>query len=162
MDQVWARNHVLTTLKRRHLAGEPPVGVQELQALAGIGPGDLDITLGVLVEEGKVVRFGADHQPAWALAPESADIPEYHAAEAAAETASPAEPPSPWTPAAADEARTVELAPAPAAAAGEPQEMRLNHAMVQAIHPDVLGAMIFAGCASAAEAGAEFRLVVAL
>jgi hypothetical protein len=164
MDQVWARNHVLTTLKRRHLAGEPPVGVQELQALAGMGPGDLNVTLGVLVEEHKVVRLGSDQQPTFALMPEDMAV-------APAEDAAPEELPSPW----AGEAAAVEQpAPAPVmtpalaavlaanapATPGEPQEMRLNHTMVQAIHPDVLGAMIFAGCASAAEAQAEFRLVV--
>lgn len=51
-DEVWAREHVQTLLQRREKAGEAGLSFEELQEQGGIGPGDLEQALGVMVDEG--------------------------------------------------------------------------------------------------------------
>lgn len=54
MDPIVTRDLLLTPLIRRDRAGEPPVAEQELREMAGLGPGDFETTLAILVDEGSV------------------------------------------------------------------------------------------------------------
>jgi hypothetical protein len=157
MDAVWAREAIKTVLKRRQLAGEPPVSVIELQQLAGMGAGDLNVALGLLVDDGSIREIANGAGKVYDLPPEDE------------QPAAAAEPPSPFAEAA--DARPAPVGDTPAvlaemlaanggAKSSEPRELRLTAHVVQAIDSDTLGAMVLAGVIEASDAGAPFTLVV--
>lgn len=160
MDQIWARDRVLTEMKRRRLAGDPPIGKLELQPLVGMGHGDVEYALTILAEEGKVSKIeeGAvavyelqEDEPGAGEAPSAADAPEV-AGEA---------PSSPWAGAAAaepvrDMGREIETLMRSIA----PRTMSMSAAAAQALHPDALGALIMAGLLEASDAGVSFTFTV--
>lgn len=166
MDQVWAREHVLNTLKRRALAGEPPVSVTELQGLAGMGPGDLTMALGLLVEEGKAIQVAEGAVPVYALAGLGDGAAEAPGVGGAAEVA--ADAPligvgeSTTAPTMVQIARELHEHEARVArpVSIEPRTMSMSAAAAQALHPDSLGALIMAGLLEAAEAGVTFTFTV--
>jgi hypothetical protein len=164
MDAVWAREAIKTVLKRRQLAGEPPVSVIELQQLAGMGAGDLNVALGLLVDDGSIREIANGAGKVYDLPPEDEQP------AAAAEPPSPfagdavAVPPAPMAQAGDAPAVLAHLAEMLAANGGakssEPRELRLTAHVVQAIDSDTLGAMVLAGVIEASDAGAPFTLVV--
>lgn len=173
-DQVWARQHVLTTLKRRALAGEGPALLEELQQLAGMGPVDLTVTLGVLVDEGAVVNSPAG----WSAAPHVVDGEQApNGATAAAALVDELEDDGPATPRLPLDARdhpalppeVIEAAAALMAAGStppgapvdsSPRRVTLSAAIVAVLQPEQIGAMVLAGMADAEAAGAVFELVI--
>lgn len=72
-DPVWQRDVVLTQLRRRDREGGEPVSRDTLVELCGVGPNDLEVTLGVLVEEGAVVTTPGDGEELYALHPDDPD-----------------------------------------------------------------------------------------
>jgi hypothetical protein len=171
MDQVSARTVVESVLERAWKAGEGLVDTLTLQQRGGIGPTDGAAAANLLVEDGHAVREDTPGGPAWRFIPEE----DRGAAETGEAVGGELEPPAVFpsdlapvgvpAAAAAMPAALQHLAEALAAnggarPSGEPRELRLTNHVVQAIHPDTIGAMVLAGVIEAGDAGAVFTLVV--
>lgn len=175
MDQVWTRQVVLDTLTRRQMAGEGPLDTMGLQTAAGLGPLDASGAADLLVEEGIVARESGSTGPQWRLKSEEElervaretlveeDPLGYDPSRADFEPEPPAAFPSDESDR-AERARATELASAAVehfgVSRGLVREVVLTATMMQAMSADTVGSLILAGVIEAADAGAEFRLVV--
>lgn len=163
MDDVGRRAHTLTLLKRAEAEGRAPVSFAELQPVSGIGSGDLQTTLELMVQEGTAQRVPDGIGGfAYGLISEAPGLEPQEGEP---------EPPSPFTgdtDAAVEQlgdlaSRHPQLADAlrrHAAPSGEPVAITLTAGIVSGMHAEVIGAMVLAGVDEANDVSAEFRLVV--
>jgi hypothetical protein len=150
---------VLTLLKRADMEGKPPVPFSDLQAQLGIGTTDLMVSLELLVQEGSAQRHddgaGGHAYAAVMEAPGPEPVPPIpaHFAEGESATA-----PAPTATDLSPLREVVSEVHLDATRGGEPVVVVLTAAIVQGMHPEVVGAMVLAGIESAE--GREFVLRV--